>query len=72
MYVWHYQPSQVLGRAIPKPISEDTVKVGEQKEGEEWILKKILGSKKRKGDSQVYYQFKWKDDDQVYENVWED
>ena len=57
---------------MPEVITEDAVEVAEQQEGEEWIIEKVLGSKRRKGDTRVYYLFKWKGDDRVYENVWED
>ena len=35
-------------------------------------MEKVLGSKRRKGDLRIYYSFKWKGDDRIYENTWED
>ena len=66
VYVRHYKKSD-----RPQTYqSEHEQRWTVTKQGEEpWVLEEVLGSKKKHG--QIVYLMKWKGDDKIYEDPWE-
>ena len=42
----------------------------EQGEDEQWVISKVLGSRRR--DGKIVYRLKWEGSDKIWESTWED